>query len=77
MRRVYLVFISMVVLATLSLGLLWRQIQSLNAVQATFGNVSLAFLFSLILVMALLGLARILYRAALSGPADDWTSRGR
>lgn len=64
MRKVNLIFVILLSLATLALGLLWKQVQLLAVAQASLGNVALIVLYGLLLILALLGLGRMLVRLA-------------
>ena len=64
MYRGHLIFISLIGLATLSLGLLWGQVQSLVAAPIPVGKVALMVLYGWLLSFAWLALGRMLVRLA-------------
>ena len=68
MRKFNLIFISLIGLATLALGLIWGQVQSLAVAPVSFGNIALMVFYSLLLIAALFCLVSILVRLA---PASE------
>lgn len=71
MNRVIATFLVLLGLATLTSGQLWMRARALTAGQGTPLDVMLAVLSAVLLILALLGLSRILYRTAPTPPADD------
>lgn len=64
MQEVTGIFLMLLGLATLASGQLWMRSKALGTGQGTLLDVALAILSALLLLAALLGLGRILYRAA-------------
>ena len=64
MNRVMLLFLILLVIATLTLGLTWRGLEGLINRQSTTVNLVQVSLSAPLFALALLVLARILYRTA-------------
>lgn len=71
MNRVTAVFLVLLGLATLASGQLWMRARVLTAGQGSFLDAALAILSAALLMPALLGLGRILYRTTSTPQMDD------
>ncbi len=73
MRNVTMAFLVLLVLATLTFGTLWKRSMMLGTGHGTVGDMIVIFLSVVLLIFALLGLSRILYRITLVQHASNAT----
>jgi hypothetical protein len=64
MTRITATFLTLLLVATLTMGITWRQIESLTSSSISTWNVLLISVNGIIVILALLALGRILYRTS-------------
>lgn len=70
MNRLTAIFLILLIAATLALGMVWKQVEGLIAGDYTGSGSILLVISGVILILALFGLGRILYRTSQSLNAD-------
>jgi hypothetical protein len=64
MTRITATFLTLLLVATFTMGITWRQIESLTSSSISTWNVLLISVNGLIVILTLLALGRILYRTS-------------